>query len=88
MSGGIHPEGSRKTGLTWSLAGCLSVGTVLGVTFSVLPLELVILDAINEQTQLRASVFRCGNGSTLVWGSSVGRIRINTPTQRVAQSTL
>ncbi|MEN9678204.1 MAG: hypothetical protein RIS76_4100 [Verrucomicrobiota bacterium] len=184
MSGGTHPEGSRITGPTWSLAGCLCVGTALGVTFSVLPLELVILgvplalgigllfclapsrryrlggyiptlgialsvmigagflptkrldrpvgefpnknvtmgelvrrevayelsnpagqstsislptihpsqrqilDAINQQTQLRASVFRCGNGSTLVWGSSIGRIRINTPTQRAAQSTL
>jgi hypothetical protein len=184
MSGGTHPEGSRIPGPTWSLAGCLCVGTVLGIAFSVLPLELVILgvplalgigvlycltpslryrlggyiptlgialsvmigasflptkridrpvgefpsryvtmgelvrrdvayelsnpawqsigislptthpsqrqilDAINEQTQLRASVFRCGNGSTVVWGSSVGRIRINTPTQRVAQSTL
>ena len=184
MSDGTHQEGSRIPGPAWSLAGCLCVGTVLGIAFSVLPLPMVILgvplalgigllfclvpsrryrlggyiptlgialsvmigagflptkridrpvgefpgkiitmgelvrqdvayelsnpawqsigialptthpsrsqtlDAINDQTQLRASVYRCGNGSTVVWGSSVGRIRINTPTQQVAQSTL
>jgi len=184
MSGGIHPEGSLIPGPTWSLAGCLCVGSVLGVAFSVLPLPMVILgvpvalgigllfclvpsrryrlggyiptfgialsvmigagflptkridrpvgefpgknitmgelvrrevayefsnpdwqsinislptthpsqrqilDAINEQTQLRASVYRCGTCATVVWGSSVGRIRIKAPTQRAAQSTL
>lgn len=44
------------------------------------------LDSINQQTQLRASVFRCGSGATLLLGSSVGRISIRPSPKPLAQA--
>lgn len=50
------------------------------------PSQRQILDCINQQTQLRASVFRCASGATLLLGSSVGRISIRPSPKLLAQA--
>jgi hypothetical protein len=43
---------------------------------SATPTRREVMRAITEQTGLRASVFHCGNGATVLFGSGVGRIRV------------
>jgi hypothetical protein len=43
---------------------------------SLSPTRREVMQEISRQTDLRASVFRCGNGATLLFGNSGGRIHV------------
>jgi hypothetical protein len=43
---------------------------------SLTPTRREVMEAIGEQTGFRASIFHCGNGATILFGSGGGRIRV------------
>lgn len=55
---------------------------------TVRPSRTQIVDAINQQTQFRARIYRCGMGESLLGGSRFRRISLYPPTNFVAQATL
>ena len=66
-----------------------TLGVRLG---SLRPTRREVIKAIAEQTGFRTSIFHCGNGATLLFGSGVGRIRVhegptNEPPTTAEQST-
>lgn len=48
---------------------------------SIAPSRREVMSAILQQAQLKAWTFRCGNGATILFGSSVGRIRVVEPVE-------
>lgn len=44
---------------------------------SLTPSRREVLNAINQQTSFEASIFKCGNGATILFGSGVGPIRVS-----------
>lgn len=40
------------------------------------PTRREVIEAITQQTGFKASIFHCGNGATVLFGSGVGRIRV------------
>ena len=52
---------------------------------SLTPSRREVMNAISQQTQLKVSTFRCGNGATILFGSSGGRIRVVEPVESAAR---
>jgi hypothetical protein len=60
----------------------------LGVRLSSLtPTRREVTKAIAEQTVFKTSIFHCSNGATLLFGSGVGRIRVNDRPTNEAPTT-
>jgi len=52
---------------------------------SVTPSRREVMNAISQHGQFKAGTFRCGNGATILFGSSVGRIRVVEPVLSVSR---
>lgn len=54
---------------------------------STTPTRREVIQAITQQTGFRASIFHCGNGATVLFGSGGGRIRVSASHNRPNQAS-
>jgi len=52
---------------------------------SITPSRREVMTAISQQTHFKAWTFRCGNGATILFGSSVGQIRVVEPVESASR---
>jgi hypothetical protein len=53
---------------------------------SLTPTRREVMEAIGEQTGFRASIFHCGNGATILFGSGGGRILVSDRSTNASSS--